>query len=137
MKGILAMRMTTSLILPKQKWFSLVTGASREPPFTPNVMFVTLTLNEIINNYKSVDEIQWCYNSNKTSLAKLLNIIVLYISENFTTTKLFGFFCVMNVLEVSLLTTAVWSFLTDLICIPYSVYKGPLLFHDGLVIANG
>ena len=137
MKGILAMRMTTSLILPKQKWFSLVTGASREPPFTPNVMFVTLTLNEIINNYKSVDEIQWCYNSNKTSLAKLLNIIVLYISENFTTRKLFGFFCVMNVLEVSLLTTAVWSFLTDLICIPYSVYKGPLLFHDGLVIANG
>ena len=100
-------------------------------------MFVTLTLNEIINNYKSVDEIQWCYNSNKTSLAKLLNIIVLYISENFTTRKLFGFFCVMNVLEVSLLTTAVWSFLTDLICIPYSVYKGPLLFHDGLVIANG
>ena len=43
----------------------------------------------------------------------------------------------MNFLEVSLLTTAVWSFLTDLICIPYSVYKGPLLFHDGLVIANG
>ena len=43
----------------------------------------------------------------------------------------------MNVLEVSLLTTAVWSFLTDLICIPHSVYKGPLLFHDGLVIANG
>ena len=63
--------------------------------------------------------------------------IVVYISENFTTRKLFGFFCVMNVLEVSLLTTAVWSFLTDLICIPYSVYKGPLLFHDGLVIANG
>ena len=61
----------------------------------------------------------------------------LYISENFTTRKLFGFFCVMNFLEVSLLTTAVWSFLTDLICIPYSVYKGPLLFHDGLVIANG
>jgi len=64
--------------------------------------------------------------------------IVPYISENFTTRKLFGFFCVMNFLEVSLvLTTAVWSFLTDLICIPYSVYKGPLLFHDGLVIANG
>ena len=76
MKGILAMRMTTSLILPKQKWFSLVTGASREPPFTPNVMFVTLTLNEIINNYKSVDEIQWCYNSNKTLLAKLLNCTI-------------------------------------------------------------
>ena len=63
--------------------------------------------------------------------------IVLYISENFKTRKLFGFFCVMNFLEVNLLTTAVWSFLTDLICIPYSVYKGPLLFHDGLVIANG
>lgn len=63
--------------------------------------------------------------------------IELYISENFTTRKLSGFFCVMNFLHVSLLTTAVWSFLTDLICIPYSVYKGPLLFHDGLVIANG
>lgn len=63
--------------------------------------------------------------------------IVLYISENFTTRKLFGFFCVRNFIEASPLTTAVWSFLTDLICIPYSVYKGPLLFHDGLVIANG
>ena len=45
-------------------------------PITPNVMFVTLTLNEIINNYKSVDEIQWCYNSNKTLLAKLLNCTI-------------------------------------------------------------
>lgn len=35
------------------------------------------------------------------------------------------------------LTTAVWSFLTHLICIPYSVYRGPLLFHDGLATANG
>ena len=31
---------------------------NRANPITPNVMFVTLTLNEIINNYKSVDEIQ-------------------------------------------------------------------------------
>lgn len=38
---------------------------NRANPFTPNVMFVTLTLNQIIN-YKSVDEIQWCYHSNKT-----------------------------------------------------------------------
>ena len=51
--------------------------------------------------------------------------------------KIIWIFCVRNFLEVSLLTTAVWSFLTDLICIPYSVYKGPLLFHDGLVVANG
>ena len=45
-------------------------------PITPNVMFGTLTLNEIINNYKSEDEIHWCYHSNKTSLAKLLNCTI-------------------------------------------------------------
>ena len=44
-------------------------------PFTPNVMFVALTLNEIIN-YKSVDKIQWCHHSNKTYLAKLLNCTI-------------------------------------------------------------
>ena len=48
-------------------------------PITPNVMFVTLTLNEIINNYKSVDEIQWCYHSNKTSLAKTFELYYTFL----------------------------------------------------------
>lgn len=56
--------------------FSGHRSIQRTPFHSQCYMFVTLTLNEIINNYKSVDEIQWCYNSNKTSLPKLLNCTI-------------------------------------------------------------
>lgn len=36
-----------------------------------------------------------------------------------------------------LLTADVWSFLTDLMMMPYSVYSGPLVFQDDLLIAMG
>ena len=37
----------------------------------------------------------------------------------------------------AILTEEVWSFLTQWMLTPYSVYRGPRLFQDGLTIAMG